>query len=159
MKIIKDTREQKGYSFEFYDDIEVVRKKLDYGDYTVYGTGVVVERKASTGEIYLNLATNKERERVYRELEELSKFPTPVLLFEFPEINIDIFPEGSNIPQDKWSKLRINSYRLRMLFDQLKKDFPKIEFIFTENKYDAEDKLVEIFKDYEHGPPKKKFSF
>ena len=61
MKIIQDTREKQGWDFIFAEDLEIVRAGLKYGDYTteLLENQFRVERKASTGELYNNLATTK----------------------------------------------------------------------------------------------------
>lgn len=151
MKIIRDTREQKGYSFAFFDDIEVISRKLDYGDYSLEDGSITIERKANSAELYMNLATKSEKGRFYRELEQLQHLKKPIILCEFPEEHIYTFPMGSYIPPTRWKNLRINAYYFSRLVEEIRSSFPKIQMIFNENKYAAETKLVELFREQYYG--------
>lgn len=158
MRIIRDTRETKGYNFDFYN-VEVLDRKLKCGDYQAVGLEtVIIERKANTGEIYLNLGTLKEQERVYREFELLNSYPEPILLLEFPESHFYDFPRNSTIPESRWHKLRIEDWLLRDKFRTLLNTFPRVKPVFCDTKEDAEKFVYQLFKDRLDGR-KKKFNF
>lgn len=158
MKIIKDTRETKGYDFAFYD-VEVIRKKLDCGDYKLVDSDeVIFERKANTGELYMNLATDAERERLYREFELLVEFRRPIFLLEFPESYLYDFPHNSHIPKSKWHKLKVPEWLLRQHLYNLLRDFPKVKCVFCDNKAAAEEYIINTFEEIKNGR-KKKFDF
>ena len=70
--IIVDTRE-KGHKkiLEYFDknNINYITSKLDYGDYKLYkNNNVVIDRKDSLLELSGNLCSNKEHERIKREI-------------------------------------------------------------------------------------------
>ena len=98
MKILKDTREQKGWTF---DEVEgnVAVGKLDTGDYTVEGfEGVLcVERKGTFAE----LAGNLVEDRFWRELERMSKFKHPYVICEFELKDIVNYPYNMGPLKDK----------------------------------------------------------
>ena len=109
MIILRDSREQTPWTFDFYDcDTEVTTIK--YGDYTIKGMEdlVRIERKASTGEIHNNLCTKIGYRRFTRELAELQKSVESVfILCEFPQSYMNTFPENSGIPKTRKSKGKI----------------------------------------------------
>ena len=107
MIIIRDNKEKTGWDFDFHD-ATVVDQSLKTGDYTVkgYETSIVIERKASTGEIAANLGLHKKR--FEREFERFQDFQYRFLICEFPFKYYNDFPQNSKIPESKWPKLRIN---------------------------------------------------
>lgn len=70
MKIIIDTREQRPYSFEFFEGVETVRGKLQTGDYSLAGLEdkIAIERKSLND--LLGCLTH-DRDRFQRELERV----------------------------------------------------------------------------------------
>lgn len=158
MRIIRDTREKEGYNFNFHD-VELINRKLKCGDYKLESSDdIIFERKASTMELYINLAYKKEKDRLYREFDKLVEYKRPIFLFEFPESFLYDFPENSTIPKSKWKGLRMPSWRLRERLDELMKAFPKVKLVFCENKLQAEDFVFNTFKDHIDGRTKK-FNF
>jgi ERCC4-type nuclease len=74
--VIVDSRERHPFDFEGDDDFEsVVHQKLNQGDYSLIGLEhlVVVERKASANEMYMNFSTKEYRDRFYAEAKRLSE--------------------------------------------------------------------------------------
>jgi hypothetical protein len=113
--VIIDTREKQPWSFAQSSSIDnIINKKLDTGDYSIVGLEDVlcIERKRSVSE----LATNITQDRFKNEMERMSNFPYKFLILEFDYFQIDMYPEGSNIPKDLQSKIRINgSYIMKVL--------------------------------------------
>lgn len=69
-----DTREKKPWTFddsEYFDS--VLHEKLEYGDYSLKGfeDSVVIERKNSLDELYMNFSTKENRARIEREFERM----------------------------------------------------------------------------------------
>ena len=142
--IIKDTREQDGYTFEpfngrYHTCKGMVVKKLDTGDYSLEGLEdkICIERKASVSELAINLG--KDKHRFMAEVERMKDFPHKFLILEFSLTDLMRFPEGSDIPEEKWSSVVItNKYMLKMLVEfQMYND---VHVIFCDGR--AKAKLV-----------------
>lgn len=104
--VIKDTREQKGWDFspnEYCEGMKV--QGLKTADYTIEGfeDRIVIERKATTGEISQNIFET----RFENELKRLEEFEFPYMIFEFDYNDIKIFPINSSLPKYLWHKLKM----------------------------------------------------
>lgn len=164
--IIRDTREKKGWDFWGHT---VLDQKLDCGDYTTSSLlgKFAIERKATTGELYINLATKTSKARFYRELDKLKKLNGAIILCEFPESYIFEFPHNSHIPRwryptkaeiasglpknkkiDAWSMLKINGRYLRSLIADVSSIIP---VVFCLNKQEAEKYAIRVFEELENG--------
>ncbi len=152
--LIEDTRERDPWSFHIYDQcIATVRQKLDEGDYTTQeildleiSTGrkiLRLERKASTGEIALNLG--KHHARFIKEMERLEPYEHKYLILEFSIDDILDFPVGSKIPKKIWKYLRMNG---KLLYNRLKaiEDKYGVELVFSNDKVGAVDAAVLIIE-------------
>jgi hypothetical protein len=140
--IIRDTREKNGWSFDFYENCEaVVDEGMKTGDYTVKGLEdcLVIERKASSGEVALNLG--KKRKQFEAELERMEEFRFKYIVCEFSEDVLMQFPEGSTIPKYKWQYLRMNGKFMRKLLYGYEKKYG-VTLIFAETKEDAEEVAI-----------------
>ena len=142
--VIKDSREQEGYTFtpfsgRYHTCTGMVVKKLDTGDYSLEGLEdkICIERKASVSELAINLG--KDKKRFMAEVERMKEFPHKFLVLEFSLTDLMNFPEGSDIPEKKWSSIVItNKYLLKMLIEfQMYDD---IHVIFCDSK--AKAKLI-----------------
>lgn len=144
MQIIQDTREQNPWWF--MGDVKV--QKLDCGDYTTSLLLDVlrVERKATTAEIYLNLGRKTNKERFYRELEKLKKFPHAYIVCEFPEHYLHTFPNNSGMPQSAVAQLKITAKYLRKLVHEVNEIIP---IVFAGSKPDAEKYFESLVLDLE----------
>lgn len=83
MIILVDTREKKPLSFSIGSDIEEIKKtKLATGDYSVQGfeDKIMVERKASVDEVFMNLGV--QWERFEREMERAKLYKYKYLVIE-----------------------------------------------------------------------------
>ena len=117
--IIKDTREQEGYTFEpsssrYHKCNGMVERKLDTGDYSLEGLEdkVCIERKASVVELANNIG--HDMVRFTNEIERMKSFPHRFMIFEFSLSDVMDFPERSNIPEEDWGKLKVtNKFILR----------------------------------------------
>ncbi len=139
--VIKDTREQEGYTFEKfngrYTSCEgMVVRKLDTGDYTLVGLEdkLCIERKGSISELAINLG--KDKRRFMDEIKRMKDFPFKFIILEFTLEDVMDFPESSNIPEEKWDSIVItNKYMLKMLIEfQMYDD---IHVIFCGNRKNA----------------------
>lgn len=106
--VIRDTREQKGWHFfSSASCLGTVIKGLKTGDYSLLGleNRFAIERKRNTGEIAMNIV----QPRFERELERLSDFEWPFLIFEFTYEDLVRFPVNSGIPPKRWRGLRVGA--------------------------------------------------
>lgn len=156
MQIIRDTREQKPWEFFGH---ETVNKKIPCGDYT---TSLLlgkcsIERKASTSELHVNLCSEKESARFYRELELLKKLDAAIILCEFPESYIYQFPHNSGIPEKLYCRkkekmvpresiIRVSGNYLRKLTADVHSHVP---VIFCNGREEAEAYAIKVFKVWE----------
>ena len=148
--IIKDTREQDGYSFaasssRYHTCNGMVSRKLDTGDYSIEGLEdkLCIERKASVVEFANNVG--HDQVRFLKEIERMKDFPYKFLVFEFSLTDLMNFPEGSSIPESDWGKLRVtNKFMLKMIMEfQLHQD---IKVLFCDCKKNAKLAVLSIIK-------------
>lgn len=144
MQIIQDTREQNPWWF--MNDVKV--QKLDCGDYTTSLLWDVlrVERKATTAELYLNLGKKVNKERFYRELDKLKKFPHAYIVCEFPEHYLHTFPDNSGMPRSAVAQLKMTSKYLRRLVHEVNEIIP---VVFAGSKREAEKYFESLVVDLE----------
>lgn len=145
MIILRDTREKKPWSFDWYDDVSIWVGKVEIGDYTIKGfeSLVTIERKASTGELAVNLG--KTKARFMKELRSMQEYPYRYIICEFPESHLDCFPKDSGIPYKDWGKLRVNKNYLKHMVKAFREEFG-ITVIFCDGPMEAQDKAMEIFR-------------
>ena len=146
-QVIVDTRERQPHFFEATDRCEgFIRTKLHTGDYSLVGheDKFTVDRKASLGE----WATNINQARFERELQRLNEFEFPFLLFEFGIGHIQSFPVNSGIPEYVWPKLKVNTAIIMRRTFEMQFKYPKIKMIFCENRLNAHNVLISLFKRY-----------
>lgn len=148
--VIKDSREQEGYTFErfssrYHECKGMIVRKLDTGDYSIEGLEdkICIERKARVSELAINLG--KDKRRFMNEIERMKEFPFKFLVLEFSLEDVMDFPERSDIPEEKWSSIVItNKYMLKMLIEfQMYDD---IHVIFCGNKKNAKLVVSSILK-------------
>jgi len=115
--VVKDTREKDGHGW-WYDENAycsgTTKAKVEIGDYAIEGMEhlLCIERKESMAE----LAGNCSEKRFFKELERMGKFPHSFLMLEFNWSDIERYPEGSSVPRNKWSSIRIKGkYVMRVL--------------------------------------------
>lgn len=109
--VVRDTREQKGWSFAPSDTCAgTVIGTLKTGDYSLLGyeRQFVVERKGSVGEFVQNI-TQKEKWAAFKdELGRLEEFAAPFIILEFNMGEILRYPEGSGLPFKVRQNIRIS---------------------------------------------------
>lgn len=114
MLVLKDTREQKGWNFLDFDEVEVQSATLQTGDYTLQGceNTLIIERKGSVSELAHNIFTDSFK----RELERMATYDHPFLILEFSLHDVEIYPNNKNIPPRVRRKIRVSgSYILSCL--------------------------------------------
>ena len=152
MKILKDTREKKGWDFWLYEDVESITSiKLDAGDYTtnLLDGLVVIERKATAAELANNLGNLKSRARMYREFDRMKSFKKAYIVCEFSETDVLNFPRGSGISSAYTKSIKIKGPFLRELIANIEKDYQNIEVVFCGDAYEAENFACNAFKKWE----------
>jgi len=145
MKIVRDTREQQG--FHFMAEAEVVDEALPAGDYTIKGLEevIVIERKASTGELYHNLAKKVMKERFHKEMQKLDKIQFAYIVCEFPESNLYTFPQNSGIPKSKQKYMKITAKYFRKLIHEIENKYD-VKFIYCNDRNEAEETTLSLLK-------------
>ena len=145
--IIVDTREQKPWDFSFYGH-EVTVAKLDFGDYSVDGktNQIFIERKASTSELSNNLCTDVGYRRFNAEMER-SGAARKILICEFPESYMEVFPEKSGIPKNKLKFVRISNKFLRKRLHEIVEKY-SLEVYFNNTIGEAEELALRILSEY-----------
>lgn len=149
MEIIVDTREKKdAFSFRAYAEVTVVNKKLDTGDYSLlsFENKITIDRKANTGELYINFGTDFKR--FEKELERMALFDKAFFVCAFPESDLYCFPVNSGIPNYRWRYLKIKPAYMRKKIKEIQEQYPTIKFIFCNNGYDAEEETYKLLKEF-----------
>ena len=151
MKIIRDTRERNGWNFPFCDDVEIVSRKLDSGDYSteLLEDFIVIERKATATELANNLGKRSAKARFYREFERMKPLRKAYIVCEFPESKVYEFPKDSGMSQFQLAKVRINGKYIMRLVNNIKEDFQNIEIVFCEDRDSAETFTYNTLKSWE----------
>lgn len=147
MDIIVDTRETKPWTFEGYQDVQVISKKLDAGDYSLLGreNEIRIERKASTGELAGNFY--QKYKQFKNELLLLEQVTHRYLVCEFPIHFVFDFPHNSGIPKRIWPKLRATGQQL-MHRIELFEERHGLKTIFCGDRATAEDVTYCLLKEF-----------
>ena len=143
--ILKDTREKNGWNFEFSERcLAVANWGLKTGDYTARGLEkeLVIERKASTGELAMNLG--KKRKAFEAEIERMSNFRWRYVLCEFSIDDLMNFPVNSGIPEKQLQFVRMNGKFMWKKLCEYQEQHG-VQVIFCDNKQNAEDRAIMIF--------------
>ena len=144
--IIRDTREKEGWDFNFHTSCAIESRGLKTGDYTLEGLEEIlcIERKATTGELSMNLGKN--RKRFEAELERMKEFRWAYILCEFAIDDLIQFPKNSSIPTYRWKYLRMNGKFMCRLMRGYEEDYG-VEVVFCGDRESAEEKAIEIFRE------------
>lgn len=136
------------FLFRSYGDVEVIHTKLDTGDYSIEGYEhlITIDRKATSGELYLNFGAGVGR--FNDELARMALIPNSFFICSFPANDIITFPVNSGIPKSRWSKLRMRGPYLRKKIFEIEEKYPNIKFIFSSNWIEAEEKAYNILKEF-----------
>lgn len=115
--VIKDTREQDGWSFGAGKSCAGMDiGTLKTGDYTLrgYENILTIERKGSVAEF----AANITQARFEKELERMREFEFPFMVLEFTMDDIMRFPYGAGLPKSKIPFVRVRGpFILRRLME------------------------------------------
>jgi len=143
--ILKDTREKNGWNFESFDRcLTVADWGLKTGDYTARGLEkhLVIERKASTGELAMNLG--KKRKAFDDEIQRMSHFRWKYIIFEFSIDDLMNFPKNSGIPKKQMQHVRMNGKFMWKKLREYEEQYG-VELVFALNKENAEQRAMIIF--------------
>lgn len=127
--VIADTREQVPWVWKASAWCAgSVARKLDQGDYALEGLEdrVVLERKRSPAE----LAANLTDDRFARELDRLKAVAYPVVVCEFTHLDLELYPEGSDIPKARRRFVKVKGPFLLRLLTQHQLAFPHVHWQF-----------------------------
>lgn len=118
LRIIRDSREQNGYSFANIQDVSLEVATLPTGDYSIAGftDKVAIERKELSD---LLACLTRERERFTRELERLRGFASAAIVVEAPFFLIEQGRYRSKMPPQSAIQSLISimaNYRLPFYF-------------------------------------------
>jgi len=141
--IIKDTREQTGWSFgedDFFAGMKI--EKLNVGDYSLDKLShlIFIERKANTGE----LSSNFIAPRFKKLLLKSQYYKYRYIIIECDYEDILQFPLNSNIPRWQHKKMRITSQFLNSYITKLTLD--GFNVIFAGNSKNAEKFCYNLLK-------------
>lgn len=141
-KILIDNQEKRGWNFSDYN-CETKIVNLPTGDYTVEGfeENLCIERKASTGELAVNLGRNSKT--FEKEFIRMQTFKHKYVICEFPITNFYCFPEKSTIPRSTWPKVRMNGKYIHKAICELCDKYG-VTLIFCETKEEAERTCIGI---------------
>lgn len=142
--IIVDTREQHPLSFSGANIGNIIRRKLDTGDYSLDGLEdrLCIERKSNVAEFYQNVT----QKRFWEEMERVKSYPHRFLLFEFSVSDVEMFPYGSGLPKSITSKLKISPAYLMKCIAKLQVSY-NIHIIFAGSKDNASSIATVIMKE------------
>ena len=147
MIIIQDTREQQPWNFNSYNECSAqICDTLKTGDYAIqkYPSLIILERKKSVGELANNLG--KHYDRFVRELERMQEYTHRYVICEFSYEKLLMFPKGTNLPRRVRSKIRMSGKFLAKRVNELMTCY-ETEFIFCKDKFEAQDKAMELLID------------
>ena len=150
LEVICDSREQKPWTFVFNDDVNTTRAGLKLGDYTTKKLKdiLVIERKATTSELAINLGQKKDRTRFFKELDSLKNYQHAYIICEFPESRIYEYPKNSGLPKKLQNLVKLTGRGLRKLLADVEQEFGVI-VIFCDDKQEAEDVAYSIMSSLE----------
>jgi len=150
MKILRDTREQNGFDFTFYD-VEVEDIKLDQGDYTteLLINDITVERKASTTEVSSNLLRKSSKDRFLRECDRIKNLKRGYLVLEFSESDVFGFPWNTKLNGLQKKKMRVTGRALYKMICEIEEQYPNIEIMYCNSREEAEKFTYDILSFWE----------
>lgn len=144
--VIQDTREQQPWDFSYFPGFAGVEKrKLDSGDYTIFGheKTIAIERKKSTSEIATNFGTKLQQ--FENEMQRMQPITHKYIICEFPLENVYSFPINSGIPTKRHKFLKISGQYLAIKISQFSNLYG-VTFIFSGNKFNAEAEVYSLFQ-------------
>lgn len=148
--ILQDTKEKMPWHFEIFDCVKEQKPLgLKTADYTLLGheDKICIERKRNTGEIAINLG--QKARQFAAELVRMKEFKYKYLICEFSEYHLLEFPNHSGIPKYLHKSIKVSGNFLysRLVDWTTKYD---VELFFANNRDEAQELAIELFKDYIH---------
>ena len=140
--IIRDTREKQGW---FFTGEQVEFQGLTTGDYSLKGfeDQICIERKKSVGE----LAGNVTQARFEREMQRMAEIPCAFIFLEFSMHDLDIYPQGTKLPNRIKRKIRIRGKFIKSVLRRYLLDY-NIQTILCGDALQAEAMALTLFKDF-----------
>ena len=135
--IIVDTREKDPFEFEG-SGLEVVREKLDAGDYGLKGHKVAVERK-SAADFVGTIAQEKNRRRFVKEMERAEESGTA--------LTVVVEASWYGIHAACVKRSGMNPYRLLDSSMAISARF-RVPFMFATSRKEAQDMTLSILRGY-----------
>ena len=145
MEIIQDTREKEPWHLTSFASVSSqVVETVSAGDYTIRGkeTLITIDRKKRPAELANNLGMYKDR--FARELERMQRYTFRYVICEFPYEKLLMFPRGSGLPKRIQRKVRARGKFLVKQVDKMSEEYG-VEFIFCNNRDEAQEKAIELF--------------
>lgn len=145
--IVRDTREKVGWwNFEFLDNCTQITKAVKTGDYTLLGyeSVVAIERKRTVLEISRNLTAKYKQFQA--ELIRMQPFKYKYVLCEFSLSDILGFPENCGLKQSTIAQIKKTGKVLLKQINTIENNYG-VPFLFCNNKQEAMEKALEIFRD------------
>ena len=145
--ILRDTREKNGWDFQSFDRCKAVKDwGLKTGDYTAKGLeqNLVIERKATTGELAMNLG--KKKAPFEAEMQRMSQFRWAYIICEFSIDNLMDFPQNSGIPRRRWQFIRMNGKFMWRKIREIQEDYGVVT-LFCNNAEESQERAMRIFDD------------
>lgn len=147
MIVIRDTREKVGYwDFTHYDECEgQIVQTLKTGDYAIYGheQDIIVDRKATTGELAINLGSKFKQFEA--EMKRMENFKERYIVCEFSLNDILNFPLNSKVPANKLKFIRMNGKFMLLRISQLEQKYG-VKFLLCGDVVEAQKIVMELFK-------------
>lgn len=147
MIIIQDTREKKPWNFKSFKECRgQVVDTVGAGDYIIKGeeTLITIDRKYKPTELAENLGMHIKR--FEREMERMQVYKFKYVLCEFPYHKLLKFPYGCGLPKFLIRRIRVTGKFLVKQVERLSEEY-EVEFIFCDNRVEAQEKAMELFKE------------
>jgi hypothetical protein len=134
-----------------FEEVESKRATLKSGDYTIsgYETEIICERKSCVSEIVKN-CTGKDYQRFQRELIRLQSFKEKYVILEFSLQNLLDYPKNCGIPVYKIPFIKRIGQSILKQIETMEVKY-NIPFIFAQNRFDAQEIVLDIFRKFLEG--------
>jgi ERCC4-type nuclease len=141
--VIVDTREQQPWNLSHASIRDNIVQKLDTGDYSIEGLEhlLCIERKKSVEEF----AGNITEKRFFNEIDRMTNFKYRFLFLEFGMGQIEMYPQGSNIPRHLQNKIKVTGPFIMKIISQIQVEY-NINILFCENRRYAEMLAINIMR-------------
>lgn len=148
MIIIRDTREKQPWDFSRFDECEgQITRTVKTGDYQILGKEhrITIDRKKSPSELSMNLG--RKYKTFKKELIRMADFDEAYILLEFSLNDLLMFPENESAKFA--TMIQMNGASMIKQINTIEKKY-NVRFIFCNNREEAQDKAIELFKRIEN---------